>query len=92
MAMVRKHAIVAGRVQGVFFRAYAMKEAQRLGLTGWCKNRWDGRVETVFEGEEDAAKKMVDWLHKGSPCSRVELVEVLDEKPTGEYKDFRMDY
>jgi len=53
MALKRIHLVIRGRVQGVYYRASAVREAKRLGLTGWVKNRPDTGVELVAEGEED---------------------------------------
>src|SRR5262245_33112040 len=53
MAQKRIHLIVRGRVQGVYFRAAAQREAKRLGITGWVRNRPDGSVELCAEGDED---------------------------------------
>ena len=79
MAIQRVRAVVQGRVQGVFFRASTQEEAERLGLRGWVRNRPDGSVETVFEGEENAVTAMVTWLHQGPPSSLVERVAVSAE-------------
>lgn len=70
--------IVSGRVQGVFFRATAADEAQRLGLRGWAKNLPDGRVEVVAAGTPDALAELASWLWKGSPGARVDGVEILE--------------
>jgi acylphosphatase len=88
----RAHVLVSGRVQGVYYRSYAEDEARELGLTGWIRNRPDGKVEAVFEGEEKAVEDMIDWCHKGSPSSRVDKVEVGWEAPIGEFKEFRVSY
>lgn len=87
---VRAHVYVSGRVQGVFFRDYTRRMANKYGVTGWVKNLPDGRVEAVFEGEEEDVKKMIDWCHKGSPASRVDSVEVSFEPYTGEFANFRI--
>ena len=63
--------LVAGRVQGVFYRASARNEAQRLGLKGYAKNLMDGRVEVVACGEKEAVETLRDWLRKGPPDARV---------------------
>ncbi len=86
--MVRRHVFISGKVQGVYFRVYTRDEAARLGLTGWVRNRRDGRVEAVFEGEESAVEEILAWCRKGPPASRVDKVEVVEEPYTGEYKDF----
>jgi len=63
--------LVAGRVQGVFFRASARNEAQRLGLTGYARNLLDGRVEVVACGEKEAVESLREWLRKGPPNASV---------------------
>ena len=85
-------AVVHGRVQGVFFRAYTQDEAVRLSLKGWVRNRPDGSVEAVLEGEESAVDQMLEWLHKGSPMSLVSGVLVTEEKPIGEMSPFSIRY
>jgi acylphosphatase len=88
----RIHVIVEGRVQGVFFRAYTKDEAVRLGLLGWVRNRPDGTVEALVEGEKNAVAKMVQWFHQGSPHSYVEKVQVTEEAPVGDSKTFEIHY
>jgi len=90
MATTRAHVFISGRVQGVNFRWYTQYKAQELGLTGWVRNLWDGRVEAVFEGEERAVRAAVAWCHRGDPPARVDEVEVSYEPPTGEFKRFRI--
>ncbi len=83
---------IAGRVTGVFFRAYTREEAHRQGLTGWVRNLADGRVEAVFEGDADAVRRMLDWCRVGSPLSRVDHVEVQEEPFVGEFGGFEITY
>ncbi len=85
---IRVHLFISGRVQGVFFRSNTRDKAMGLGLTGWVKNLEDGRVEAVFEGEQENIKKMVEWCRKGPNYSDVKDVQVISEKYTGEFKDF----
>ncbi|MFQ5952403.1 MAG: acylphosphatase [Candidatus Omnitrophota bacterium] len=92
MANIRKHVLIGGLVQGVFFRSYTVDRARSLGLTGWVKNRWDGRVEAVFEGEETAVDSMVEWCRKGPPSSNVGNVDITSEKYTGEFSSFYVEY
>ncbi len=87
---MRAHVWISGRVQGVFFRAHTKEVAEKLGLTGWVRNLPDGRVEAVFEGEEEAVKEAIEWCKRGPPLARVEKVEVRYEDPTGEFRDFRI--
>jgi len=63
--------LVAGRVQGVFFRASAREQAQRLGLTGYARNLWDGRVEVLACGEPDLVGQLREWLRSGPPGADV---------------------
>ncbi|WP_107068219.1 acylphosphatase [Streptomyces sp. CT34] len=79
--MVRKHVIVSGRVQGVFFRDTCRQTALEHGVSGWVRNLPDGNVEAVFEGDEGRVAQMVDWAHQGPPAAAVEKVEVRDEEP-----------
>lgn len=84
------HAIVTGRVQGVYFRAHARREAQRLGLNGYARNRADGRVEVVAEGERVALDQLLAWLQRGSPDARVQSVAPAWERATGEFAAFEV--
>ena len=88
----RVHVIVEGRVQGVFFRAFTRDEAFRLGLSGWVRNRPDGSVEALVEGEKSAVDKMVQWFHLGSPHSIVEKVHLNEESPVGDFGTFEIHY
>lgn len=79
----RAHVWVAGRVQGVYFRASARAEAERLGLSGWVRNLPDGRVEAVFEGAPDAVAAAIAWCRVGPPSASVASIDVLPEAPEG---------
>lgn len=72
---------VAGRVQGVCFRAYTQSEGQRLDLRGYVRNRSDGRVEVVACGPNAALNELREWLNQGPPQARVEAVDEADEAP-----------
>ncbi len=89
---VRAHVVISGRVQGVFFRAETQSAAQRLGVSGWVRNRFDGTVEALFEGPEETVKKAVDWCWQGSPMSHVSNVSVQWEKYSGEFDNFSITY
>lgn len=86
------HVTISGRVQGVFFRAETQRTAENLHLTGWVKNRADGRVEALFEGEDAAVDKMLAWCHSGPPLARVDDVEIDVASYTGSYQNFRVTY
>jgi acylphosphatase len=92
MARKRAHVFISGWVQGVFFRADTKDLARKMGVTGWVRNLWDGRVEAVFEGEEEAVEHMIAWCHRGPPGAKVEEVEVIYEDYTGEYETFSIRY
>ena len=82
--MRRVRAIVTGRVQGVSYRASTADEAQRLGLTGWVRNRMDGSVELEAEGEADRVADLLAWCEHGPPAARVSRVVVEELAPGGD--------
>jgi acylphosphatase len=88
----RAHVVVNGRVQGVFFRAATKREAESLGVKGWVRNLPDGKVEAVFEGEEDVVKMLVDFSKQGPPRAKVSSVDLEWETYTGQFRSFRVDY
>jgi acylphosphatase len=90
MSLKQVQLFVRGRVQGVFFRASAQREAKRLGLTGWVKNRADGAVELLAEGDEDEIKELIGWANRGPGAARVDSVDVRWRSFTGDYADFRI--
>lgn len=90
MALKQLHLHVRGRVQGVYFRASAQREARRLGLSGWVKNRPDGSVEILAEGEELSIRELHGWAQKGPSAARVDRVDTRWRGFTGEYSDFRI--
>jgi acylphosphatase len=81
--VIRRRVVAQGRVQGVFFRDSTQREARSAGVAGWVTNRPDGAVEAVFEGEEDAVRRLVEFVRGGPGHANVEDVEVHDEKPEG---------
>jgi len=70
-------------VQGVFFRASTRVTAERLGLSGWVKNRRDGSVEALFEGEKDEVERAIEWCGKGPRAAVVESLDVQWLEPVG---------
>ena len=82
-ARIARRVVVTGRVQGVFFRDSARREARRHGVTGWVRNRPDGTVEAVFEGEPDAVAALVLWCREGPRHARVEDLRVIAVEPAG---------
>lgn len=79
---------IGGKVQGVFFRESARAEAARLALTGWVRNRADGSVEAVVEGEPAALEDFIRWCHRGPQAARVSDVARTDGEATGEFSTF----
>jgi acylphosphatase len=90
MALKQLQLTVRGRVQGVYFRASTQREARRLGLGGWVRNRNDGSVEILAEGEEDAIRELYGWAQKGPSAARVDRVDTRWRSFTGDYPDFRI--
>ena len=80
--MVTRQLRIAGKVQGVGFRYALQEEADRLGLAGWVRNRRDGSVEALVQGEADAVDTLIAWARRGPPASRV--VDLRVETPAGE--------
>jgi acylphosphatase len=78
---VRVRAVVAGRVQGVFFRQSTMERARAAGASGWVRNLSDGRVEAVFEGSRAAVEAMLGYVAHGPEHARVDSVEATWESP-----------
>jgi acylphosphatase len=70
------HVIVTGTVQGVGFRAAAVRVARSVGVAGWIRNLTDGSVEAVFSGAADAVDAAVDWCHTGPDEARVDSVAI----------------
>jgi acylphosphatase len=87
---VRAHVFFEGRVQGVFFRANAQKCARALGLVGWVRNSPDGRVEAVFEGEEERVNEAIRWCEHEQPYAEVTSKQVETFEPTGEDSGFEI--
>ena len=87
---VRAHAVISGRVQGVFFRVETQRAAEGFGVFGWVRNKRDGTVEAVIEGERQKVASMLDWCREGPPRAVVNKVDVEWEKYIGEMVDFRV--
>jgi len=85
-------AVVYGRVQGVFFRAFASRQAKRLGLSGYVRNLPDGAVEMQAEGERKKLEELIGCLKVGPPAAKVERVKTNWLEYTGSYSDFNIRY
>jgi acylphosphatase len=80
---IRSRVVVHGRVQGVFFRDSARREASSRGVAGWVANRPDGAVEAVFEGEPDSVRALISFCSRGPRGAEVGHVETHEEPPEG---------
>jgi acylphosphatase len=86
------HAVVSGRVQGVFFRMFVLREAQMLGLCGAVRNQADGSVEVRAEGERDRLERLAERLRRGPPNAVVQDVALDWAEYDHEYDDFSIEY
>jgi acylphosphatase len=80
--------VIHGRVQGVFFRDSMRREAQNLAVTGWVRNRSDGKVEAAVHGEPAAVDAIVRWARRGPQHAQVVGVEI--EPDDGSYSSFEV--
>lgn len=87
-AMARLTVLVEGQVQGVFFRASTLEQAQSLSLAGWVQNQPDGGVEIVAEGPRYALESLLEWARRGPPAAHVTEVWARWTTPLGEFKTF----
>ena len=81
--MERRHVIVYGYVQGVGFRFAVERVARSRGVAGWVRNRPDGTLEAVFEGEHEDVEALVEFCRAGPRGAQVERVDVAAELPEG---------
>jgi protein-L-isoaspartate(D-aspartate) O-methyltransferase len=81
---------VSGAVQGVFYRASACREGERLGLRGWVRNASDGGVALHLQGDPAVVDAMLGWCRVGPPAARVSRVEVGDAEPDESLSDFEV--
>ena len=90
---IRVHAVISGRVQGVFFRMETKRKADESGVCGWVRNLPDGAVEAVFEGETSRVEAVLDWCRQGGPPSaRVDQVKTSEQALTEKCTGFNIRY
>jgi acylphosphatase len=80
----RAHAVIRGRVQGVFFRGELRDRARSVGVAGWVRNNPDGSVEAALEGQREQVDLLLSWCRRGPSGAWVERVDVAWEDPRGE--------
>jgi acylphosphatase len=88
MNEARTHLFIEGRVQGVCYRAFTRDVACTLGLNGWVRNLFDGRVEAAFEGKRESIEKAIQECYSGPPGARVTNIDVKWEEFKGDLKKF----
>lgn len=89
---IRAHAIISGRVQGVFFRMETKRAADRFGVSGWVQNLRDGTVEAVFEGDRNQIDDILAWCKEGPLRAKVTDVNISWEDYSGEFRKFDISY
>ncbi len=82
------HLIISGNVQGIGFRKWMQRQAKRLSLVGWVKNRDDGAVESVIQGVPDAVQQLLAYIHQGPPLAHVEDIIIEPVADSFLYNDF----
>jgi acylphosphatase len=81
--LVARRFLVSGRVQGVGFRYFVQEAAMLEGISGWVRNRPEGSVEVMAEGDAEAVERFGRQLARGPALARVDSVDISDEAPTG---------
>lgn len=85
---IARHLLIHGRVQGVFYRGWAVETARELRLVGWVRNRHNGTVEAIVQGAEPAVERFIALAHEGPPGARVDRIEVREVGPYGSLEAF----
>ncbi len=92
MPKSRARVIIKGIVQGVNFRYYTQREAQKNSVNGWVGNLPDGSVTAVFEGDEEDVEKMVQWCRRGPSSAHVTELIAQPEEYRGEFSSFSVKF
>ncbi len=90
MQYVRLHVFISGKVQGVYFRQNTSYKAQELNVMGWVRNLKDGRVEAIFEGEQENTDKLLDWCNDGPENAIVSDIKIINEPFKKEFSNFQI--
>lgn len=92
MSKARAHVIISGKVQGVYFRVETREQALALRVAGWVRNRPDGTVEGIFEGDREKVEKLIHWCRQGPPKAEVSGVQTEWEEYLGDFTGFKISY
>ncbi|MFP4660936.1 MAG: acylphosphatase [Halanaerobiales bacterium] len=90
MKIAKKHLCISGRVQGVGFRAFTLRNAKELNISGWVRNTYDGEVEAVICGNSASVDKMIKRLKEGPRWASVDKVDIVSEQAEEEFDNFRI--
>jgi len=85
---ITRHLFIHGQVQGVFFRESMRQQANQLGITGWARNRSDGTVEAVIQGETSSVEKLIEWSRRGPGRAQVDHVTIEAVDDDSNYTSF----
>ncbi|MDO9008636.1 MAG: acylphosphatase [Thiobacillus sp.] len=88
MSRVTLHLVIHGRVQGVFFRESMRQQAVQLNINGWAQNRADGTVEAVIQGSAVSVSKLLEWVQRGPPLSKVTRID--QDAASGDWLTFEI--
>ena len=88
---IARHLSIHGRVQGVFYRGWAVETARNLELTGWVRNRSDGTVEALVQGDEDCVERFIELAQNGPSSARVERIVTSDAAVEDGLRGFRQE-
>ncbi|HKK24147.1 MAG TPA: acylphosphatase [Gracilimonas sp.] len=87
---MKKHIFITGRVQGVGFRHFTRKNADKIGITGWVKNLPDGRVEALFQGPEQKVNELIDRCKEGPISAYVKKIDVTKAEDAKDHDSFEV--
>jgi acylphosphatase len=90
MGIKQYHLMISGRVQGVSYRVSAYEKGLQLGLTGWVRNRADGRVEMLIQGQQDELQQMIEWADQGPRFAEVTNLELIEQAISEQFNDFQI--
>lgn len=82
--------LIYGRVQGVGFRFFTLREAKRIGIVGYVRNRQDNSVQVIAQGTDAQLAQLAQWLKKGSPMAKVERILIQDYSNKQQFRDFQI--